>query len=193
MVVSSDMNKANQSVPATDDLLLVGYIAGAFGVRGQLRLKAVTDQPEHLEQHIRTLYIRRHSRHPEREALVAYALRKVLLHKPGVLVLTVEGITTREEADALRQAEVFIREQDAVPLAEDEYFLHELYDLRVETDEGVLLGSVREVLETGANDVLVVARDEQPDVLIPMIYDVVQEIDVAGGRVVVHVLEGLVE
>jgi len=193
MVVSSDINKANQTVPSGDDLLLVGYIAGAFGVRGQLRLKAVTDQPEHLEQQIKTLYIRRHSRHPEREPVVAYTLRKVLLHKPGLLVLTVQGITTREEADALRQAEVFIREQDAVPLDEDEYFLHELYDLRVETDQGLLLGSVREVLETGANDVLVVARDAQPDALIPIIHDVVQEIDVTAGRIVVRLLEGLVE
>ncbi len=55
------------------------------------------------------------------------------------------------------------------------------------------LGKVREVLETGANEVLVVSRPDQPDGLIPMIRDVVQDLDIPGGRVVVRLLEGLLE
>ena len=61
------------------------------------------------------------------------------------------------------------------------------------TEDGAEIGKVREVLATGASEVLVVTRAGQPDGLIPMIHDVVRELDIAGGRIVVHLLEGLLE
>ncbi len=61
------------------------------------------------------------------------------------------------------------------------------------TEDGAEIGKVREVLETGASEVLVVTRADQPDGLIPMIHDVVQELDFAGGRIVVRLLDGLLE
>jgi len=101
------------------------------------------------------------------------------------------GVTTPEEAENLRGAEVAIRERDAAPLEADEYFIHQLYGLTVVVEDGAEIGRVREVIETGANEVLIVARLGQPDALIPMIHDVVQDLDIAGGRVVVRLIEGL--
>lgn len=169
--------------PISDDLLLVGRIGAAFGVRGQIKLHAMTDYPDHLIHNITTLYIG--------DQQAPYRLLDAFEHKPGILVLTLGGITTREAAQGLRHAEVFIAADASIPLGEDEYYLHDLYGLRVETHEGVELGSVREVLETGANEVLVVARPDQPDVLIPMIHDVVEDLDIAAGRVVIRLLAGL--
>lgn len=168
-----------------DELLLVGRVGAAFGIRGQFKLQAITDQPEHLVQHIRTVYIS--------SAYTPYRIVHAFAHKPGVIVLKLKGISTCEQVQTLRHAEVFIRESDSAPLGEDEYFIHQLYGLRVETTDGVDLGQVHDVLETGANDVLVVKGSSPRDVLIPMIRDVVVELDIAGGRVVIRLVDGLIE
>jgi 16S rRNA processing protein RimM len=168
---------------ASEEFLLVGYIVSAFGLQGQVKMRAVTDRPEHMAAQVYTLYVG--ARH------TPYRLRSMFEHKPGLLVLTLDGVHTREQAEDLRGSEVFIHERDAAPLEEDEYYLHDLYGLQVETAEGEALGEVRDVLETGANNVLIVARPGQGDLLIPMIREVVQHLDIAQGRIVVRLLEGL--
>lgn len=172
-------------IPDPGELLLIGQIVSTFGTHGQLKVRAVTDRPDHLQKHIRTIYIG-----TER---TPYHLLNVFQHKPQLLVMKVQGVTMREQAEELRGAEVFILEADAAPLGTDEYYLHQLYHLRVETTEGATVGYVHEVLETGSNEVLVVRRPDQPDALIPMIHDVVQELDVAGQRIVIRLLPGLIE
>jgi 16S rRNA processing protein RimM len=168
--------------PSPDQLLLVGEFAGSFGLRGQLKLRSYTDAPDHLRRNVRVLYVG-----PNR---TAYRMLRAAEHKAELFILTLDGITTREQADALTRAEVFILETDAAPLAEDEYFIHQLYGLKVFTDTGEELGTVREVLVTGANEVLVVPRPGG-EVLVPMIHDVVRELDISGGRIVIHPLEGM--
>ncbi|HNP69631.1 MAG TPA: ribosome maturation factor RimM [Kouleothrix sp.] len=174
-----------EQTPTPDNTILVGQIVAAFGVRGQVKMKAITDQVDHLRRRIGTLYLG--------PKLQAYQLKRLLEHKPGLLVLTLGGVTTREQAEDLRGQEVAILESQAAPLAEGEYFIHQLYGLKVLTEAGDEIGTVGEVLETGANDVLVVKRPGQSDGLIPMIHDVVRELDTAGGRVVIHLLPGLLD
>lgn len=173
------------TIPAPDELLIVGQVTAPFGVQGQLKVRAITDRPEHLQRRVRIVYVGSPAR--------AFTLRRVAVHKPGVLVFTLAEVTTREEAEALRNAEVFIREADAAPLDTEEYFIHQLFGLAVLTEDGATLGQVRDVLETGANDVLVVARRSQSEALIPMIRDVVQQVDIAGGKIVVRLLPGLLD
>lgn len=169
--------------PAADELLLIGRIVAPFGLRGQVKLRAFTDNPDHLRRRVQRVYVG--------AANTTYHLLEVVEHKPGLLILTLNGVTTRDEAEELRGAEVSILEGDAAPLGDDEYFLHQLYNLRVETIEGAEVGVVRDVLETGANEVLVVVRADKNEALIPMIRDIVQELDLAGGRVVIRPIDGL--
>ena len=174
-----------EQTPTPDNTILVGQIVAAFGVRGQVKMKAITDQVDHLRRRIGTLYLG--------PKLQAYQLKRLLEHKPGLLVLTLGGVTTREQAEDLRGQEVAILESQAAPLAEGEYFIHQLYGLEVVTEQGQPIGKVREVLETGANEVLVVSRPGKRDALIPMIHDVVQDLDIAGGRAVVRLIAGLID
>jgi 16S rRNA processing protein RimM len=179
----------------SDEFLLVGYITAPFGLQGQVKLKAITDQPDHLQRRVRTLYLRpgshRHRPSQQRFPPRPYHLLNVFEQKPGLLILTLKDVTTRDAAEDICKTEVFIHEQDALPLDEDEYYLHQLYAMRVETTEGVEIGEVREVIETGGNEVLIVTRPGQPDALIPLIHDVVEEIDMEAGRIVIQVIEGL--
>lgn len=165
------------------DLLLIGRIVAPFGLQGQVKLKSDTDRPDYLIRHIRTLFIGK-DRKP-------YILTRAFEHKPGLLILNLADVTTPDGAEDLRGAEVYIRESDAAPLGSDEYFVHQLYKLRVSTVAGEEIGQVREVMSTGASDILVVARPGQPDALIPVVREFIVELDIPGGRVVVRPIEGL--
>ncbi|MFV9503298.1 MAG: ribosome maturation factor RimM [Oscillochloridaceae bacterium umkhey_bin13] len=168
-----------------DDLLLIGQIFAPFGVRGQLKLKAITDRPEHIARVVRTVYLH------QGNALTEHTLTRLHEHKPGLLIMTLREVTDRDAAEALRGAEVYIREAEAAPLAEDEYFLHQLIGLAAITTDGTTIGTVREVLTTGAGEVLVITREGQPDALVPMVRQFITELDLAAGRIVINPLEGL--
>ncbi|WP_029215325.1 ribosome maturation factor RimM [Kallotenue papyrolyticum] len=168
--------------PAPEDLLLVGQITVPHGIRGQVKLRAITSYPEHLDR-VKTVYLG--------EERTPYRLQRAAVHKPQIMIITLGGVTTRTAAEALRGQEVYIRAEDARPLEPDEYFLHDLPGLHVETEQGVAIGVVREVIETGANEVLVVTRAEGGDALIPMIRDVVIQLDIAAGRIVIRPMPGL--
>lgn len=165
-----------------DDFLLIGTIGVPFGIRGQVKLHALTSRPEHLSR-IKTLFIG--------EKFQPMQLRRVFEHKPNVFILTLQGIGDRNTAETLRGVEVFIPESEAAPLDEDEYFLHDLPGIVVETVAGEVVGTVKDVLETGANEVLVVTRPDESEVLIPMIRDVVKSLDIQGKRLVIEPIEGL--
>jgi len=169
--------------PSPEEYLLIGEIVGAFGIRGQLKLRSLTDNVDHLRRKIKTVYIG--AKHQE------YQVAEVIEHKPGLLVMSLNGVASRTDAENLRGAEVAIHEKQAAPLDRDEYFIHDLYGLHVLLENGERLGTVREVLQTGANDVLVVTRENQPDVLIPVIHDVIIELDMPSKRLVVRLLDGL--
>ena len=81
----------------------------------------------------------------------------------------------------------------AVPLEENENFITDLIDMEVYTDEGGRLGTLTDVLRTGANDVYVVETEEGKEVLLPAIGSCILDVDVEKGRMTVHILEGLLE
>ncbi|MFQ3660846.1 MAG: ribosome maturation factor RimM [Chloroflexaceae bacterium] len=166
-----------------DEFLLIGQIAAPFGIRGQIKVKSFTDRPDHLSRHVRTVYLG--------DQHTPLTLSGVIEHKPGVLVVTLREVTSREAAEALRGVEIYIRAGEAAPLAEDEYFLHQLIGLRASTEDGQVIGQVREVLETGAGEVLVIARPDHPDALVPMVRDFIVALDIPGGRIVIRPIEGL--
>ena len=171
--------------PSADEVLLIGRVIDAFGLRGEIKIRAITDQVDHLRRHVQTVFLGEERR--------PFVLQRVHEPKAGILILTLGGVTDRTAAEALRGAEVMIRECDAAPLAEDEYFIHQLYGLRVIESGGGEIGVVREVVQTGANDVIVVERQGRSDTLLPMIHDVVERLDVAAGQIVVRLLPGLID
>lgn len=170
-----------------ENTLLVGTIVAPFGVRGQVKMRALTDHIDHLRRRIRTVYLG--------PKLIAHRLKDAFVHKPEFIVLTLDGVASREAAEALRGVDVSILSREAVPLDDDEYFLHDLPGMAVLLDDGQPLGTVRDYLQTGANDVLVVTRNGENggEVLIPLIRDVVVELNIAERRVVIRPIPGLLD
>jgi len=167
--------------------LAIGRIMRPHGVHGELRAEILTDYPDHVQtlaRHRRTLYVGPTHRH--------LTLTGVRFHQDAML-LTFKECTTRDEADALRGALVEIPVEDAVPLEEGEYYHYQLIGIHVMTEDGEMLGDIVEVFTLpGANDVYVI-HGPRGEILIPAIEDVVIELNVEAGRVIIRPLPGLLD
>ena len=168
-----------------DDLLLVGLVAAPFGVRGLLKVKAFTDRPDHIARHARTIYLK------IEDQLDPYLLAQLYEHKPGILIMALRGVQDRDQADALRGAELYVQSSDAAPLEEGEYFLHQLVGLNVTTVAGEQVGTVREVLSSGAGETLLITRPGQSDAMVPMVRAFIAHLDLEARQVVIRPIEGL--
>lgn len=165
--------------------LVIGRIVRPHGVRGEMRVEILTELPERLTW-LEQVYL---SRDPDDPAPEVATVEKVRLHKNQAL-LQLGNVGSREAAEDLRSVLLLIPMADALPLEDDEYYFYQLEGLEVVTDEGVVLGVLREVLETGANQVFVVAGS-RGELLLPNTLEVVQKIDLESGRITVHILPGL--
>jgi 16S rRNA processing protein RimM len=106
-------------------------------------------------------------------------------------LLKLAGCDDRDAAERLRGAWLQIPETEALPLADDEYYLYELQGLQVLDEAGERLGELVDVIETKANNVFVVHDDAGQELLLPDIPQVIREIDFENGRMTVHLLPGL--
>ena len=109
------------------------------------------------------------------------------------IVLKFEGLESVEDAEALRDAEICIPEQDAVELDEGEFFDWQLQGCEAVTTEGEVIGKVRELLRTGGTEVLVIDAPDGREVLIPFAESICTEVDVDAKRITVDPPEGLLE
>ncbi len=160
--------------------LAIGRVVAPRGVRGELKVAIETDTPERFLRTSRVFMGEDHK---------VYTVRTARLHQ-GNALLRLAGIETRDDAEAWRNAYVYVSLEDAVPLDDGEYYHHQIEGLRVRTTEGEDLGRVTEVLQTGANDVWVV-RGRGGEVLIPALKDVIVGVDLDAGAVTVALPEGL--
>jgi 16S rRNA processing protein RimM len=177
-VVKSTGRRTARARKHTPDYLVIGRVLRPQGVRGELRLEVQTDSPGHLSE-LEKVYVGSHH--------TAYALTSFRMHR-GVLLVSLSGITDRDEADRLRGEIISISLKDAAPLKAGEYYHHQIIGLNVVTDAGEALGQVVEIIQTGANDVYV-TRGPAGEVLLPAIKSVILAIE--PPQMVVHLLEGL--
>lgn len=155
-------------------------VLGAHGIRGEIRCEIITDFPERF---------RRTRRLFAGEARVPLEVERSRLDKRG-LILKAAGIESRSEAERLRGQMLHVPEAQAVKLPAGSYFWHQIIGLKVCSVDGMELGTIREIIQTGSNDVYVV-RDDNHELLIPAIQDVVREIDVAAGVMKIELIDGL--
>lgn len=165
--------------------LAVAQILRPHGVRGELRAEILTEDPTRFGL-LERVYVAREGQTPVPLRLERYRLRL----DRGWVLLKFAGYDDRDRADELRGAWVQIPESEGLPLDQDEYYEYQIIGLAAETSAGEDLGRVTEILYTGANDVYVVRSGDQ-ELLIPVVEDVVLEVDLPGGRLVVDLPDGL--
>ncbi len=186
---SSDRMSAASERPAGSPsagepaLLVIGKIRRPHGLAGEALVEIYTDFPERLAP--KTLVFVGAAHQP-------LTIRKRRPHKDGLL-LTFEDITTPEQVGLLRNQMLSIPAVDRPPLPEGEYYHHQILGLSVVDENGQDLGRLTEILETGANDVYVVTRDDGTELLLPAIADVVLDVDLPRKTMRVHLLPGLIK
>lgn len=178
-----DLNRSSGALEPELRYLAIGRVVRAHGLRGEISVTVLTEFPDRFET-TEWVYLGN-----EFEA-EAYRLEQFRWHKKNIL-LTLAGVTNRTEAEKLRGQFVQVPVEEAVLLPEGSYYLYQLIGLRVVTTAGDELGSITEIIETGANDVYVVERDGR-QILLPAIIEVIQVIDLEAGQMVVQLIDGLI-
>jgi 16S rRNA processing protein RimM len=162
--------------------VLVGALAGAFGVRGEVRLKSFCAEPAAIAGY---------------GPLVTEAGRvfDVTLTRPlsGAFAARMTGVATREDAEALKGTRLYAPRDRLPPLADDEYYHADLIGMDVIDTGGTLLGRVRAVHDHGAGDVIEIARPGRVELTLPFTRAVVPTVDLASRRMIVDPPPGLAD
>jgi 16S rRNA processing protein RimM len=168
--------------------LILGEVLRPHGVRGELRLRVLTDYPERIAQ-LQHVFVGKATNDTQAEQ---YRVLGSRLHQQYVL-LTLYGINDRDDADRLRGRFVMVDRENAVPLEEGEHWLHELLGLKILDESGAVLGELAEILETGANDVYVVIDENKREILLPAHAETILEMNVDGGYIRMAIPDGLLD
>jgi 16S rRNA processing protein RimM len=157
--------------------LMVGRVTGTHGLNGELKAVLTTDDPENLLRAEHLLV---------GEERVPHAIESIRFHK-GMALIAFEDIGDVDEAEALRGSVLRISGADVRPLEENEYYLYQVVGIEARTETGEVVGTVTDVIETGANNVFVVTpKDGGKELLFPSIPDVVLDLKPAEGYMVVR-------
>ena len=163
--------------------LEVGQIVNTFGIKGMVKVKPFTDNIKRFDEQ-KDVYIKLS------KGIKEYEIEEVKYHKNMVL-LKFKGVETIEEANLLRNSYILVDRKKEKPLEEGTYYIVDLLGLEVFTDEGVLLGNLKDIFNTGSNDIYVVEDENKKEILLPAIQDVIKNIDLEGKKITVHLIDGL--
>ena len=173
----------NAGSPASGEpvFLAVGRLGKPHGVRGEISMQVHTDFPERLTPGSIVYIGPDHQQH---------RIQSIRWHRDRLLI-KFDEYPHREAVGALRNLWVLVPTADRPPLPEGEYYHHELIGLEVHTVTGEPLGQIREIIQTGANDVFLIRSDDGKELLLPWTDEVIQRIDLESSEVLVQMIPGL--
>ncbi|MCH8989340.1 MAG: 16S rRNA processing protein RimM [Chloroflexi bacterium] len=177
------------SGPSGEGLVAVGRILGAHGRDGGVRVKSISDVPGRFDEGA-SLSVSRDGVAAEDQTYQIAKSRSTGPKGNDELIIWFRGIRDRGQAQRLAGLWLCVAQSEVPSAEEGEYFHYQLIGLKVRTVDGEDLGELAEILETGSNDVYVVAGLDG-EILVPALSRVVREIDIAGGLMVVDLPEGL--
>lgn len=168
-----------------NDYFRVGVIANTHGIRGEVKVFPTTDDV----QRFKTL----------KQVILDTGKEKMDLEIQSVkffknmAILKFKGIDNINDIEKYKGKDLLVTRENAVELEEDEFYLADVLDAKVVTDEGEDFGVISDVMETGANDVFVIETKDGKEVLFPVTKECVLDIDTDEMVVTVHVLPGLLD
>ena len=164
--------------------LQVGVISSTHGVRGEVKVFPTTDDVTRFRQ-LKTVYL------DTGREMLPLEIQNVKFFKQFA-ILKFKGIDNINDIEKYRGKSLMIDREDAVDLEEDEYFIADMIGMKVCTEDGSEFGTLKDVMETGANDVYIIDSLEHGEVLIPAIRECILDVDMDEERMTIHLMEGLV-
>ena len=165
-----------------EDLLKVGVITTTHGVRGEVKVFPTTDAERFMELEYVILDTGREKRE--------LTIQNVKFFK-NLVILKFEGIDNINDIEKYKGKELWVPREEAQELDEDEYYIGDLIGMDVLLEDGTRFGSLKDVMETGANDVYVVETEEGKEVLLPAIHDFIMDVDIEKNAMTIHLMKGL--
>ena len=165
------------------ELICVGAITGARGLKGEVRIKSFTADPKGISNYGDVF---------EENGRTSYQVQ-ITGQAKGQLLARLNGIEDRDAADALKGTRLYVLKSALPEPEEDEFYFSDLVGLRADLVDGGCLGKVKEVHDFGAGAILEVVGGEAGTVMVPFTRAAVPEVDKAGGRVVIDPPIGLLE
>ncbi len=166
-----------------EDFLIVGTITTPHGVHGEVKIFPQTDDTRRFKK-LKEVYLdtgkEKHLLHPE----------SVKFFKQFVIIKFKE-FNSMNEVEGLRNKNLMVDREHAVKLQKDEYFISDLIGVKVYREDDSLLGELYDVLQTGANDVYLVKKEDGKEVLLPAIKECIKEVDMENRTMKVFVMPGL--
>lgn len=169
-----------------ENMFLIGEIVNTHGVKGEVRIKQITDFIERFDEGS-TVYLKDKS-----NELIPLTIEMSRLHK-NLLLVRFEQYQTHDEVEQLKGLTLHITKEQQTELGSNEFYYHEIIGCTVHSTEDEVIGVVDHILAPGANDVWVVKNDAGKEYLIPYIADVVKEVDVENKRIIIEIMEGLLD
>lgn len=166
-------------------MLRVGVITSAHGIKGEVKVFPTTDDAKRFKE-LKEVIL------DTGKEQIPMEIEHVKFFK-NMVILKFRGYDNINEIEKYKSRDLLITRDQAVDLKPGEYFITDLIGLTVVTDQGEELGTLKDVLETGANDVYVVAMKDGKELMLPAIGDCILNVDLEQGRMEVHVLEGLMD
>ena len=167
-----------------EQLLQVGVISSTHGVRGEVKVFPTTDEVKRFKK--------------LKKVILDTGKEQLPLEIEGVkffkqfVILKFRGIDNINDIEKYKGKRLLVDREHAVKLKKDEYFIADMIGMDVFTEDGELFGALKDVMETGANDVYIIEMSDGKEVLVPAIKQCILDVDIENRKMVIHLLEGLV-
>jgi 16S rRNA processing protein RimM len=167
-------------------LITIGRIIKPFGVKGEMKIEPMTDFPDRFKKLSQVVLVS-----PKGGELAA-EVKSARTDAGGSLYLLLSGYETPEKAKALNGWFIKVPQEQAVPLPEGSFYHFELIGMEVVSESGEKLGTITDIFETGSNDVYVM-RQGRREIFIPATKEIIKQVDRTRKRMVIHMMDGLLD
>ena len=167
-----------------EDMLQVGVITQTHGVRGEVKVFPTTDDVNRFKKLKQVIL-------DTGKETMPLEIQSVKFFKQFV-ILKFKGIDNINDIEKYKRCSLYVTREHAVALEEDEYFIADMIGMEVCTEDGSIFGTLRDVIETGANDVYVIENAEHGEVLVPAIKECSRSVDIEKGQMMIHLMDGLI-
>lgn len=168
-----------------EDLLRIGVVTTPHGIRGEVKVFPTTDDVKRFQKCDEVILVTKQG--------------NLTLHVEGtkffknIVILKFREYHDRNDVEGFRQCDLMVTREHALPLEEGQYYLCDVVGADVVEEDGTRIGTVTEVIETGANNVFAIRTDAGKEVLFPVIPDCIKKVDTEKGLVTAHIMKGLME
>ena len=167
-----------------EDMLQVGVITQTHGVRGEVKVFPTTDDVNRFKKLKQVIL-------DTGKETMPLEIQSVKFFKQFV-ILKFKGIDNINDIEKYKRCSLYVTREHAVALEEDEYFIADMIGMEVCTEDGNIFGTLKDVIETGANDVYVIENAEHGEVLVPAIKLCIRSVDIEKGQMMIHLMDGLI-